>query len=83
MKNHRLGRWVLFCPKPIPITGNPSPSPRLGASPSCCFSLPPPFGFPPPSFFFLQLYPPGSLLNRLIRFLSTFCIHVSRGPENL
>ena len=37
----------------------------------------------PPSFFFLQLYPPGLLHNRLIRFLSTFCIHLSRGPENL
>lgn len=37
----------------------------------------------PPSFFFLQLYPPGSLHNWLIRFLSTFCIHLSRGPENL
>ena len=55
----------MFCPKLIPITGHPSPSPRLGASPSCSFSL-------SPSFFFLQLYPPGSLHNRLIRFLSTF-----------
>ena len=74
----------MFCPKPIPITGNPFPSPRLGASPSCCFSLSPlPSGFLlPPSSFFLR-YPPGSLHNRLIRFLSTFCIHVSRGPENL
>ena len=67
----------MFCPKPIPITGHPSPSPRLGASPSCSFSL------SPPSFFFLQLYPPGSLYNRIIRFLSTFCIRLSRGPENL
>ena len=45
--------------------------------------LPLPLGFPPPSFFFLQLYPPGSLHNRLIRFLSTSCIHLSRGTENL
>ena len=43
---------------------------------------PPPRVSSSPSFFFLR-YPPGSLLNRLIRFLSTFCIHVSRGPENL
>lgn len=75
----------MFCPKLIPITGHPSPSLRLGASPSCSFSLSPlPSGFLlPPSSFFLQLYPPGSLHNRLIRFLSTFCIHLSRGPENL
>lgn len=80
-----LSRTALcFCPKPIPITGHPSPSPRLGASPPCCFSLPPHprVSSSPPSFFFLR-YPPGSLHNRIIRFLSTFCIHVSRGPENL
>ena len=48
MKNHRLGRWVLFLPELIPITAPPSPSPRLGASPSCSFSLSPlPLGFPP------------------------------------
>ena len=71
MKNHRLGRWVpFFCLKPILITGPPSPSPRLGASPSCCFS-PSPSSFLHPAFF-LQLYPPGSLHNWLIRFLSAF-----------
>lgn len=42
----------MFCPKPIPITGPPSPSPRLGASPSCSFSLSPlPSGFLLPAFF--------------------------------
>ena len=75
----------MFCPKLIPITGHPSPSLRLGTSPSCSFSLSLPSlsGFLLPQLFFLQLYPPGSLHNRIIRFLSTFCIHLSRGPENL
>lgn len=63
---------------------HPSPSPRLGASPSCSFSLslPSPSGFLLPQLLFPTV-PARSLHNRLIRFLSTFCIHLSRGPENL
>ncbi|XUR84572.1 hypothetical protein WCP94_001212 [Bilophila wadsworthia] len=72
----------MFCPKLILIAATPK-KPQARLKPFLLFLPPPPFGFPLPSFFFLQLYPPGSLLNRLIRFLSTFCIHVSRGPENL
>ena len=48
-------------PELILTADHPSPSPRLGASPSCSFSLSPlPSGFLlPPSSFFLRLYPPG------------------------
>lgn len=68
MKNHRLGRWVLFCPKLIPITGHPSPSLRLGASPSCCFSLSPlPSGFfPPASFSYSFTRPVRSIIGKCL-----------------
>lgn len=62
-----LSRTALCFARTHPHHG-PPPPPRVSSS---------------PSFFFLRLYPPGSLHNWLIRFLSTFCIHLSRGPENL
>ena len=56
-----LSRTALCFARTHPPADHPSPSPRLGASPSCSFSLSPlPSGFLlPPSSFFLRLYPPG------------------------
>ena len=53
-------------PEAHPHHGPPLPKPQARRKPLLLF-LP-----LPPSFFFLQLYPPGSLYNRIIRFLSTF-----------
>ena len=72
-------------PEAHPHHGPPLPKPQARRKPLLLFLPlpPPPRVSSSPSFFFLQLYPPGSLHNWLIRFLSTFCIHLSRGPENL
>ena len=79
-----LSRTALCFARTHPHHGPPLPKPQARRKPlMLLLPFPPPFGFLPPSFFFLRLYPPGSLHNRLIRFLSTFCIHLSRGPENL
>ena len=72
-----LSRRPFVLPEAHPHHRQPLPKPQARRKPLLLF-LP-----LPPSFFFLQLYPPGLLHNRLIRFLSTFCIHLSRGPENL
>ena len=68
-----LSRTALCFARTHPHHGPPLPKPQARRKPLLLF-LP-----LPPSFFFLQLYPPGSLHNWLIRFLST----LSRGPENL
>ena len=72
-----LSRTALCFARTHPHRWPPLPKPQARRKPLLLF-LP-----LPPSFFFLQLYPPGSLYNRIIRFLSTFCIRLSRGPENL
>ena len=72
-----LSRTALCFARTHPHHGPPLPKPQARRKPLLLF-LP-----LPPSFFFLQLYTPGSLHNRLIRFLSTSCLHLSRGTENL
>lgn len=78
-----LDRTALcFLPEAHPHRGHPQKAPaRL--KPFLLFPPLPSVLLLPPSFCFLRLYPPGSLHNRLIRFLSTSCIHLSRGTENL
>ena len=65
-----LSRTALCFARTHPHHGPPLPKPQARRKPLLLF-LPLPLGFPP-SFFFLQLYPPGSLLNRIICFFSAF-----------
>ena len=68
-----LSRTALcFARSSSPITGPPSPSPRLGASPSCCFSLSPlPSGFfPPASFSYSFTRPVRSIIGVSLPFFS-------------
>lgn len=78
-----LSRTALCFARTHPHRCPPLPKPQARRKPLLLFLPPPSLRVSSPQLFFLQLYPPGSLLNRLIRFLSTFCIHLSRGPENL
>ena len=80
-----LSRTALCFARTHPHHGPPLPKPQARRKPLLLFlPLPPPFGFPPPpQLLFPTALPARSLHNRLIRFFSTFCIHLSRGPENL
>ena len=72
----------MFCPKLIPITGPPLPKPQARRKPLLLFlPLPPPPRVSSTQLFFLQLYPPGSLHNWLIRFFFFFFFFFTFFPQ--